>query len=96
MISVEDGYDDNGNIRICGFLLFMFTYMLGNFQNYDLVLRPGYIVGMFAPMLSNLMNIDNSNIKNIKTIIKAFADIAVIAFAIYVNYKCFEIFVEAF
>ena len=83
----------NETNKIKGFLLYMLVYMIFNFQNYDLVLRPGYIIGMFSPFFAMVMQIDENKSQQF---IKTLTNIAIVGFSIYVNYKCLEIFVEAF
>ncbi len=73
------------------FLMLLLVYMAGNFQNYDLVLRPGYIIGIFSPFLANIMQ--NSCQKRNLSIALNFI---IILASIYVNYKCFQILMEAF
>lgn len=76
---------------INNFLMLLLVYMVGNFLNYDLVLRPGYIVSMFAPLLANKMQ-DLVKKRNLKLIL----NFLLILTCLYVNYKCFQILIEAF
>lgn len=73
------------------FLMLLLVYMAGNFLNYDLVLRPGYIVGIFSPFLTNRM-MNSYTSKNVRLVL----NVLIILSGIYVNYKCFQILIEAF
>lgn len=79
------------------FLILMLIYILGNFQNYDLVLRPGYILGMFAPFFANKMKGSIINFRKEQNIaVQIGLNIIIIFLCIYVNYKCMQIFIDAF
>ncbi len=41
--------------EIYSFLIYYMCFVLGNIGNYDLVLRPSYLLGVFAPVLSFLI-----------------------------------------
>ena len=38
------------------FLIYYMCYILGNIGNYDMVLRPAYVLGVFAPVLATMLN----------------------------------------
>ncbi len=79
------------NKRIDNFLMLILVYMIGNFLNYDLVLRPGYIVGMFAPFLTNVMQTPTR-----RNIVHLTINIIIILSCVYINYKCFQILIDGF
>lgn len=47
--------NDYPNTRMYNFIALYGAYIIGNFRNYDLVLRPAYLLGPFAPMLGYLL-----------------------------------------
>lgn len=82
-------------VAVEDFILYMMVYMIGNFQNYDLVLRPGYIVGMFAPFLVDQM-IEKKPKNSFNKALKVGSNMLIVLMCVYVNYKCMQIFLEAF
>ena len=82
-------------VAVEDFILYMMVYMIGNFQNYDLVLRPGYIVGMFAPFLVDQM-IEKKPKNSFNKALKVGSNMLIVIMCVYVNYKCMQIFLEAF
>ena len=84
-------FDKNAEKDVNEFLMLLLVYMAGNFLNYDLVLRPGYIIGMFGPFLANKMqNLDQ------KRSVRMILNFIIILSCVYVNYKCFQILIDAF
>lgn len=84
-------FDENAEKDVNEFLMLLLVYMAGNFLNYDLVLRPGYIIGMFGPFLANKMqNLDQ------KRSVRIILNFIIILSCVYVNYKCFQILIDAF
>ena len=88
-------YSQRDKVAVEDFILYMMVYMIGNFQNYDLVLRPGYIVGMFAPFLVNQM-IEKKPKNSFNKALKSGSNMLIVLMCVYVNYKCMQIFLEAF
>lgn len=41
--------------RIYNFLILYMIYILGNIGNFDMILRPTYLIGAFSPIISNLL-----------------------------------------
>lgn len=79
------------------FIFLMLIYMVENFQNYDMVLRPGYIIGMFSPFLVTQMYKNNIQFcGKWNNAVKRVLNFVIMLMCIYVNYKCMELFVNAF
>ena len=47
--------NEGRNIRLYSFITLYGAYIVGNFGNYDLVLRPAYLLGSLSPMLGYLL-----------------------------------------
>lgn len=48
---------DGNSFRIFNFLFLYVATILGQFGNYDLVLRPAYLLGLFSPLAINVLRI---------------------------------------
>ncbi len=46
---------NNEQKTLYNFLIYYMCFILGNIGNYDLVLRPAYLLGFFAPVLTSLL-----------------------------------------
>lgn len=51
----EERYWNKNHTLIYSFLMYYIFFILGNIGNYDMVLRPSYLLGVFAPALSSLI-----------------------------------------
>lgn len=94
--------DDNSEKNhIYNFLAVYMVYILGNIGNYDMVLRPAYVLGPLSPVLCSLI-LDNEIWTNsviekrTQKIFRSFAYILCLTFGIYLNYKFFVYYGEAF
>ncbi len=83
--------EDNGKKAIYNFLTIYMIYILGNFGNYDMVLRPAYVLGPLSPILvswivDKKMWVHNKiNIKVMKGI-RIGVLLACMSLCIYLNY----------
>lgn len=84
---------DNSNKKtIYNFIAIYMVYIWGNIGDYDMVLRPGYVLGTFAPILSFFLS-DKMIWSGLKAkagqIVNKSIIFTITALCIYVNYKFF-------
>lgn len=88
--------DDNHSNKkiIYNFLAIYMIYILGNIGNYDMVLRPAYLLGVLAPVLGSFLSDKNiwSNQEmsvRAENIVSFGATVASLIICLIVNYSYF-------
>lgn len=85
----------NKDAALYSFLIFYMCYILGNIGNYDMVLRPAYLLGVFAPVLVSLYANTGGHDFNHKFILNI-VKLSIYGVCLYVCYRHTEVFVQGY
>lgn len=92
----EEQYWSKTHSLLYSFLMYYIFFILGNLGNYDMILRPSYLLGVFAPVLSSLVtNTEEWYWANTKYLLHL-AQLAICTVCIYVCYRYMQQFMQGY
>lgn len=92
----EEQYWNKKHTLLYSFLIYYIFFILGNIGNYDMVLRPSYLLGVFAPILSSLVtNTEEWHCVNSKYLLHL-AQFVICSVCIYVCYRHTQQFMKGY
>lgn len=93
---LEKQFWNKNHTNLYSFLMYYMCFIIGNIGNYDMILRPAYLLGVFAPVLASLItNTEEWYCLNNKLILYP-AKFIVVAVCIYGCYRYTILFMQGY